>query len=132
MQHKMHSTLSNGQVASIYFRLDRNVRFSDGYYYDCWNVGFVVGDHKSLNNRWWSGRNKKYEGSSTGRCGLEALMWAKEQIFAFMSQRRSDVYQYMVIGHDDKRRGSAYRRLIKDGFAQYTYVDGEAVLAKAF
>jgi len=131
MLHKMHNALSNGQVASLYFHLDRGRRFTDGYRYDCWEVGFVVGDHRSLNNRWWKGRTKLYDGKSTGKCGLEALIWAKNAILAFMSRRESDVYQYMVVRHADERRGRVYKRLLREDFVAGVH-DEEPVLMKAF
>lgn len=131
MQHKVHKRLSNGQTASIYFRLDRNQRFTDGYYYDCWYVAFVVGDHRSLNNRWWAGHSKLYDDKSTGRCGVEGLMWAKKELLAFMDARSSDVYQWVVLDPTDDRRGRAYSRLKKDGFLPGVY-DEANVLMKRF
>lgn len=123
---RIHTTLSNGQHAAIYFRLDRNVRFDDGYQYDCWYVGFMVGNKARQCNDWWNDRKNNNRLVQTGRCGMEGLIWAKQQIVQFMASHKGEYIQYMVVGGMDDKRQHVYSRLTKIGFTPGTY-DGDQV-----
>ncbi len=131
-QIRGHTVLSNGQVASIYFRLHRNEKFDDGLLYDCWYVGFRIGNSRRQNNDWWGGKKVHNGDAVTGRCGLEGLIWAKSQLKAFVDKTESPDYcQLLIVGGEDHRRLSAYRWLKKDGFTEGNY-DGEDVFIKEF
>ena len=122
-EKRVHHVLSNGQVVSIYFTC-KNARFDDGYDYKCWSVGVRVGARRRDNNDWYNGDSKYEEVVSTGRCGLEAMVFAKRAITEFMRVERLDsAVQKVVVGWADEKRGSAYRYLGKLGFA-LGYYDG--------
>lgn len=118
---RIHTVLSNGQVASMYFVVDRNQSFTDGYDYDCWRVGLRIGNTRRDNNDWFTGDKVHSMTVSTGRCGLEGLMWAKRVLESFTTQLRKNECQMMVIGAEDDKRHRAYSRLLKQGYTQGTY-----------
>jgi hypothetical protein len=119
---RIHHTLSNGQIASMYFTVTRNVRFADGYDYDCWSVGLRIGSKRRENNDWYNDDKVYSNHTTTGTCGLEGLLWAKDVLSAFTDKYEQGVCQMLIIKGDDNRRHRAYRRLMKeDGYTLGTY-----------
>lgn len=93
---------------------------------DHWNVALLVGAtrkaKKAVRQRAeWPGQ---YEGRATGRVGLKALMWAKNQIDEFQKDRPEAT---VVVGSSDERRAGAYRALTRYGFKAGKY-DGRNVM----
>ena len=93
---------------------------------DHWNVALLVGAtrkaKKAVRQRAeWPDR---YDGRATGRVGLKALMWAKNQIDEFQKDRPEAT---VVVGSSDERRAGAYRALARYGFKAGEY-DGKNVM----
>ena len=129
-ERRVHHVLSNGQIVSIYFTR-KSARFDDGYDYDCWSVGVRVGARRRDNNDWYNGDAKYEEVVSTGRCGLEAMVFAKRAIVEFMQEERCSTVQKLIVSWEDEKRASAYRYLIKMGFVLGQY-DGDQVYMMDF
>ena len=128
---RIHHTLSNGQHIALYFELTKNVLFDDGYEYDSWYVGVRIDDSRRACNDWWNRKRTKNRLDSTGRCGLEGLMWAKNQILKFVEEHAKEDFQKIVVGGEDERRLSAYRFLKRYGFEKGVF-DGEETLLLEF
>lgn len=114
--------LSNGQLAEILFEETYRVnKFID------YNVVFVIGSkRKNLNC-------SKMDSCSTGKVGLEGLIWAKKQIIEFekfilKSNHKEKVY-ISVLWSDNRRRKVYERGLKKLGF-KYQFAFGHKKLRK--
>jgi hypothetical protein len=101
----------------MYFDSHRFEEFSDGYHYDCWYVGLAIGNTARQCNDWWSNKANKraryIDLKTTGRCGLEGLMWAKQTLNTFMIGHKSLYTQQIVIDAADDQRKHVYSRLMK-------------------
>jgi hypothetical protein len=91
-----------------------------------WSVALLVGAtrkaKKAVRERGsWGSR---YDGRSTGRVGLKALIWAREQIDLFQRELPEAI---VVVGATDEKRARAYRALSRYGFKAGRY-EGQAVM----
>lgn len=119
--------LSNGQLAEIQFEetYHRN-KFAD------YNVVFVISSkRKNLNC-------SKMKHTTTGKAGLEGLLWAKKQIIEFQKfilekfpkERYPNEKVYISVGWADNRRRDVYERSLKQLGFDYQYVFGQKKLRK--
>jgi hypothetical protein len=85
-----------------------------------WNVLLLVGATRKVKKaaRKYADLPDTYRGRTTGRVGLKALLWAKDQIEAFQSDRPEAT---VVIWPSDARRARAYRALTRYGFQTGKY-----------
>ena len=100
--------LSNGQECEIRFYRDEDKRYAS------YSVAFCVADKKRQLNAWFSGENNNVSYKCSGKCGLEALLWAKEQLKLFEKCLAHDareleesgyheVFEIIITGEDQKR-----------------------------
>lgn len=94
---------------------------------DHWRVALLVGAtrqaKKTVRERgMW--KDEDYEGKSTGRAGLAALLWAAKKLDEFQTRAPDTT---LAVGGSDDRRLSAYKRLVTRGFVEGNY-RGEPVM----
>lgn len=106
-------TLSNGQVCMIGFVRD----FSDGGTEE-YNVVFAVADKKKQLRAFFEGsKENTITLKSTGKCGVEALYWAKDKILEFEEEiigynyGKGDNVAIIVTG-EEKRRFRLYEKAL--------------------
>ena len=109
--------LSNGQVAMVFATYSETL--IGGMMYD---VDFVIAEAIEDCAMWYvdlgeEGGNK-LDYTSTGRCGLEGLMFALEAINELMNYYLFEAGDYIRVTPSDNKRESAYRRLLKYGFVK--------------
>lgn len=105
----IHKILSNGQHAVIDFNWESSVLFVTDVAYDIWNVGFVIGDSEEECLTWLRDPGKDL--SQTGRCGLEGLLWAKQELMRFIEEHsRPDYYQLLQVAWSDLKRKNVYKK----------------------
>lgn len=128
MTKTFHKKLSNGQIASLYMTQYKASPFEDGEY-DCWSVSFRIGESRKANNNW--AFHLSYRAESTGRCGLEGLLWARQQILKFAADHKGPKVQRIAILGPDYHRWHAYSFLKRDGFFNVDWY-GQTVWALDF
>lgn len=120
--------LSNGQLAEIVFEETyHRDRFAD------YNVVFVIGSkRKNLNC-------SKFDHMTTGKVGIEGLLWAKKQILEFEEyildrfpkERYPNEKVYISVGWSNNRRRNVYERGLKHlGFKYEVNMYGQKKLRK--
>lgn len=120
--------LSNGQLAEIQFQetYHRN-NFAD------YNVVFVIGSKRNKLNC------TMMEHTTTGKVGIEGLLWAKKQIIEFekfiFEKFPRDKYPnekvFISVGWADNRRRNVYERGLKNlGFKYEVNMYGQKKLRK--
>lgn len=111
--------LSNGQFCMICFEESYN----DNQDVITYNVVFAIADKKKQLRGFFSeSKENTITLKSTGRCGVEALRWAKDNILLFENYmrkkyRRSDKTIAIIVGGEDNRRF----RLYEKGLSRYGY-----------
>jgi hypothetical protein len=128
---RTHTTLSNGQHAAMYVMVEN----PEGYY--AHYVGLCIGNTKRQCNDWWQGRQNRRVRSvnlkSTGKCGIEGLVWALNQLLDLEKRLTACLkdgnFEVIVIAAEDNKRASAYERLKKYGYQEASY-NGADVLVK--
>lgn len=110
-------TLSNGQAITIFFMEERTSRGIE------YNVALLIANKKKHIREWIMGTRDVLSDKSTGKCGLEGLMWAKRRLAEFevyIHDRFPDRTKRsitMVIYPSDTRRKRAYvHGLKKSGY----------------
>jgi hypothetical protein len=106
-----YATMSNGQVAAIFLYQEGDVLFPS----------FIVANSKTQCNKWAAGHSK-LDSHSTGKCGMEALLWGKGVIVRVMAVMPEGMH-LMIWGADEKRH-RAYRALCRIGFTSGWDWDG--------
>lgn len=91
--------LSNGQVCEIRFYKDENK--------NSYSVGFCVANKKKYLNAWFFEEKNNISYKCSGRCGLEALLWAKNQLALF--ERFVDKPCEILITGEDQKRFRVYK-----------------------
>lgn len=129
-EYRVHKTLSNGQLLSVYFNCRRNLEWGDGNAYDTWTVGVRVGKGARDNNDWWNKSRVNCSINTTGHCGIEGMMAAKDIIMSFVSVHLPSAQKLVITGTDD-RRTRAYAWLKRLGFLNCLY-DGAKGYAYEF
>lgn len=106
--------LSNGQYCMIAFS-----KFDSGrsiFYY----VAFAVADKKKVLNGWFVGdKHNNIELKMTGKCGIEALIWARNTLIAFedfVDIDKTLATKIIVQGSDPKRFRMYEKVLSKYGY----------------
>lgn len=118
--------LSNGQFCMIGFRLEEEDYGKVENYY----VIFAVANKKKhLNNYFNELKGTNITLKSTGTCGLEALIWAKNKILEFEDLMRREDYKIKLgisvniyIAGEDNRRFRMYEKVFSK--LGYTKVPG--------
>jgi len=119
---RYHHTLSDGSHIAMYFACDRNILYANGFDYDTWRVGLAIGKSRRICNDWWNKKDNKISNKSTGKVGLEGLLWAKQTLVRFMNESMRDVVQVIAVDYSNKQRMNVYKRLCKTlGFVEGTY-----------
>ena len=118
--YKRHC-LSNGQVCQIVFYQTSYAKYNEYY------VGFVVADKKKQLNSWLKGSDyANLTLKSTGRCGAEALCWARRQLLEFEDYIRNNDRNKIkiVVSGEDSRRFRVYEKaLSKYGYRKVISAD---------
>lgn len=124
--------LSNGQICEIRFYYWEYKNFDEFY------IGFAVANKKKQLAKFFSDDSdaRCIDLKSTGTCGLEALLWARQQIVEF-EQLVADWYKEdgntrpirITVQADDNRRFRVYRRgLQKLGYTETMTDCGRAMV----
>ena len=129
--YRKRDKLSNGQFCQIEFSEEYMPIDSRINYY----VGFAIANKKKELNKWFDGKDSSINCKTTGKCGLEGLLWAKECIKEF-EEYIWEIYGgyeggiYIIVTGEDKRRYRVYERGLRDlGFEKWNRF-GEWVLGK--
>jgi hypothetical protein len=109
---RIHETLPNGQVMSLYFQRHQCPKES----FKIWTVGLYIGSSRKEANRWYTKKPKHKSNKSTGQCGLTGLRRALHYILEFVDQLGFN--EELQIRWQDEKRKSAYRYLIRYGFQE--------------
>lgn len=117
---KSFKTLSDGSIAAIYATLEYDPGNKEYYHY----VGMAIGKSRRQCNDWFNDKaNHRARGlnnRSTGKVGIEGLVWAASELTRLESNIRAsldkDEYGVIYIEAADEKRASAYRRLLKHGY----------------
>lgn len=114
---RFHHRLSNGQHCTFFVK-----------YEECLNpeieivdVAFVVANSKRKCNNWWIKDGIGLGDKITGKCGLEALLFAIKCLDFIENLYKDQMIVIRIMPTDEKRK-SAYRRLLKRG---YLFIEGE-------
>ncbi len=114
--------LSNGQFCMIGFQQG----LSDCGDMEDYNVVFAVADKKKqLRGFFNSSKENNITLKSTGKCGVEALFWARDMILEFEMQiqafkKNNATISIMVAGEDARRFRLYERALSKYGYKKVT------------
>lgn len=115
--------LSNGQTAYIVFEGVELSKCTE------WNVLFVVANKRKDALKWIKG--EKELDTQTGKCGLEGLVWAKNNLIEFeneLSKRKGK--NRMLIQWSDAKRKKVYIKYLKRLGYRYTKYFGVEALIK--
>lgn len=102
--------LSNGQYCMIGFE-----DFSDDVdKVSNYNVVFAVADKKKQLRAWFeNSKNSNITLKSTGRCGVEALFWARDRILDFERLCATSTHTSIIwVTGEDSRRFHLYERAL--------------------
>lgn len=115
--------LSNGQFCQIGFYRWYSCRSTE------YHVAFAVADKKKNLNGWFNQtKDDNLTLRMTGRCGVEALFWARDMLIEFekyISSRETDDVKIVIEGGGDPRRFRLYERaLLKYGYSKVKALDG--------
>lgn len=105
--------LSNGQFCMIGFeRIMNNCEDVEDY-----NVVFAVADKKKQLRGFFNGSSENtITLKSTGRCGIEALVWARDKILEFEEEMQGyeghNVTISIMVAGEDSRRFRLYERAL--------------------
>lgn len=98
--------LSNNQTATMIFYRHKFTRGSMFY------VAFAIANKRKQIKQWLDGSSNLYN-QSTGKCGLEGLLWAKSQLLEFEEFIRDRKEKCsIVICWTDNRRRDIYRHYL--------------------
>ena len=98
--------LSNRQSIGIFF-----TEYSTGkrsYY----NVAMAIANKRKYILDWILD-NYSFENKSTGKCGLEGLVWAKKRLIEFEKSEHVRIGDVIEISWSDNRRRDAYEHALK-------------------
>lgn len=97
--------MKNKQTAGIFFHRSY---YKDETHFD---VGFAVANKKKDVKAWYVGEGDLTL-NQTGKCGLEALTWAKQQIIEFENyiKEKYSGKKSICVGWDDSKRKRVYLR----------------------
>ena len=114
--------LSNGQFCQIGFYRWYNCRSTE------YHVAFAVADKKkNLNGCFNQTKDDNLTLRMTGRCGVEALFWARDMLIEFekyISSRETDDVKIVIEGEDPRRFRLYERALLKYGYSKVKALDG--------
>ena len=118
--------LSNGQFCQIAFYRYEYSRSTDYY------VAFAVANKKKHLNGWFDqSQDDKLTMKYTGRCGLEALLWAKNMILEFEEwvYKEPNKHTKIVVEGEDSKRFRMYEKaLVKYGYKKIREPRGWAMV----
>lgn len=123
------SKLSNNQTISIFFLLEEQAR-ADEY-----NVVLAIANKKKHIKEWITGERDLFEEKTTGRCGLEGLIWAKRKIIEFEEfignrYRKGSKETIITVQWTNNRRRNVYEKGLKKLDYQIGYRDKQKCLFK--
>ena len=98
-----YTKLSNGQSAVICF--DKNYRHEIGSGYD-YAVAFAIANKKKVLRQWLNSDGYgDLDMTTTGKCGVEGLLWAFKMVREFIGTHMYEMIEslYMVQMQEDKR-----------------------------
>lgn len=129
--YRKRNKLSNGQFCEIEFLEEYIIIDNRINYY----VSFAIANKKKELNKWFNGKDSSINCETTGKCGLEGLLWAKNCIKEF-EEYIWEIYGgyeggvYIIVSGEDKRRYRVYERGLRDlGYEKWNRF-GEWVLGK--
>lgn len=119
-----YTKLSNKQIACIFFyQIIGYQPNADGTKCTTYKIGFGIGKSRKQIFKNFIGHNNHFGHfmylNSTGHCGLEGLLWAKNKILEFEKWiiANSTDHIQIFVGADDERRLRVYKRgLLKSGY----------------
>lgn len=119
--YKRHK-LSNGQFCQIAFYRWNGSRSTE------YHVAFAVADKKKNLNGWFNQtKDDNLTLRATGRCGVEALFWARDMLLKFeryIFLRETEDTKIVVQGEDSRRFRLYERALSRYGYRKVKFQDG--------
>ena len=119
--YKRHK-LSNGQFCQIAFYRWNGSRSTE------YHVAFAVADKKKNLNGWFNQtKDDNLTLRATGRCGVEALFWARDMLLEFEKYiflREIEDTKIVVQGEDSRRFRLYERALSRYGYRKVKFQDG--------
>lgn len=113
------SKLSNGQTVKIEFQ--ETISWHQYFY----NIYLVICTKRKHENKTFR--------KQTGKCGLEGLMWARNQIIEFekyINEKHPSNKITIYTTWDDNRRRNVYERGLRNLGYEYKMIYGTKALAK--
>ena len=102
--------LSNGQSVLILF--DR-VQTDDSIEY---YVGLAIAKNRKQAFNWYFENSSYLQGKETGKCGLEGLVFAKQQLELFEDFIKNNFHygrkNVIMVGWEDNRRKNVYQKVL--------------------
>lgn len=118
--------LSNGQFCQIAFYREEYSRATEYY------VTFAVADKKKHLNGWFNqSKDDRISCKCTGRCGIEALAWARNVILDFENWvyiNKNEDTKIVVEGADSRRFRLYQKALSQYGYNKVRTPDGWAMV----
>lgn len=122
----IYHTFSNNQIGFMGFQMGHPDDNTKNYLEI--NTVLAIADKKKYIRQWIKGQENPLELVSTGKCGLEGLLWAKKTLFLFEEriQNYAKRYSYDRIniyfsGANKKRFQVYYKALHKYGYRKVNY-----------
>lgn len=104
-----YTKLSNGQSAVICF--DKNYRHEIGSGYD-YAVAFAIANKKKVLRQWLNSDGYgDLDMTTTGKCGVEGLLWAFKMVREFIDKHMYESDRIIVYG-SDARRQKVYKHFL--------------------
>lgn len=104
-----YTKLSNGQSVVICF--DKNYRHEIGSGYD-YAVAFAIANKKKVLRQWLNSDGYgDLDMTTTGKCGVEGLLWAFKMVREFIGTHMYENDRIIVYG-SDARRQKVYRHFL--------------------
>lgn len=102
--------LKNNQTATIFF-IRKELKRGTEYH-----VVFAISNKKKYIKQWILGERDTLTNKETGKCGLDGLIWAKEQIIEFEDYINIETYKpkdiTICVTWTDNRRRNIYVRVL--------------------
>ena len=93
-----------------------------------WNVAFAINNKRKHIKSWIKGEETM--DCSTGKCGVEGLIWAKNGLLEFENFiKKEDLKQRIVVRWTDSKRKRVYKHYLeKEGYKLTIYYGKEFLI----
>lgn len=117
--------LKNNQTASIFFIREIYSKCTE------YHIVFAISNKKKYIKQWLLDKKDVLSDKITGTCGLEGLIWAKNEIISFenfIKEREQSIV--ICIGWEDNRRRNVYERALSKYGYKISYRHNSKYLSK--